>query len=92
MPLPTGDIIGLMIDNLRMRKSVFPISTKSAAKWAKGLDIPKGGETIIYTGHMYQLLPYINASVRNLERFEDSFFGKLIFLARFFNKILIFPS
>jgi Fe-S oxidoreductase len=76
-----------MIDNLRMRKSVFPISTKSATKWAKGLDIPRGGETVIYTGHMYQLLPYINASVKNLERFEDSFLGKFIFLARFFNKI-----
>ena len=87
MPLPTGDIIGLMLDNLRMRKSVFPISTGSTTKWAKGLDIPRGGETVIYTGHMYQLLPYINASVKNLERFEDSFFGKLIFLARFFNKI-----
>lgn len=87
MPLPTGDVIGLMIDNLRMRKSVFPISTKSTTKWAKGLDIPRGGETVIYTGHMYQLLPYINASVKNLERFENSFLGKFIFLARFFNKI-----
>ena len=87
MPLPTGSIIGLMIDNLRMRKSVFPISTRGATRWAKGLDIPKGGKTVIYTGHMYQLLPYINASVRNLERFEDSFFGRFVFLVRFFNKI-----
>ena len=87
MPLPTSHIIGLMIDNLRLRMSVFPISNRSATMWAKGLEIPKGGKTIIYTGHMYQLLPYINASVRNLERFEDSFFGRFVFLARFFNKI-----
>lgn len=87
MPLPTGDIIGLMLDNLRRRKSVFPVRAGSTTKWAKGLDIPRGGETVIYTGHMYQLLPYINASVKNLERFEDSFLGKFIFLARVFNKI-----
>ncbi len=87
MPLPAGDVIGLMADNLRMRKTVFPISARSATRWAKGLDIPKGGDTVIYTGHMYQLLPYINASVKNLGRFEDSFLGKFVFVARFFNRI-----
>lgn len=88
MSLPTGDVIGLMIDNLRIRGSVLPIAARSATKWAKGLDIPRGGKTVIYTGLMYQLLPYITASVRNLERFEDSFWGKFVFVARYFNKIL----
>lgn len=87
MPLPTGDVIGLMVDNLRTRKSVFPIDTRSATKWARGLDIPRGGKTVIYTGHMYQLVPYINASVANLERFEESFLGKFVFLARYFNRL-----
>jgi Fe-S oxidoreductase len=88
MPLPTGDVIGLMVDNLRKRKTVFPISTKNATKWAKGLDLPKGGETVIYTGSMYQLLPYILAAVKSLERFEDSFLGRFVFLGRFINKFI----
>lgn len=87
MPLPTGTIIGLMIDNLKKHKSVFPIPCRSATKWAKGLNIPKGGKTVIYTGHLYQLIPYINASVKNLERVEDNFLGQFISFARFFNKI-----
>jgi Fe-S oxidoreductase len=88
MPLPTGDVIGLMVDNLKKRKTVFPISAKNATGWAAELGLPRGGETVIYTGSMYQLLPYILAAVKNLERFEDSFLGKFVFLGRFFNKIL----
>jgi Fe-S oxidoreductase len=51
------------------------------------LGIPQGGKTVIYTGHMYQLVPYINASVANLERFEDSFLGQFVFLARYANRL-----
>jgi Fe-S oxidoreductase len=87
MPLPTGDVIGLMADNMRKRKTVFPISARNATKWARGLDLARGGDTVIYTGHMYQLLPYINASVRTMGLFEDTFFEKFVFMARFFNKI-----
>jgi len=88
MPLPTGDIIGLLRDNLVIRKTVFPISKKNATGWASGLDIPVGGETVIYTGSMYQLLPYIIASVKSLELFEDTFFENFVFLARFFNRFI----
>jgi len=87
MPLPTDAIIGLMVDNLRTRGSVFPISISSTTKWARGLGIPHGGRSVIYTGHMYQLVPYINASVANLERFEDSFLGQFVFLARYANRL-----
>jgi Fe-S oxidoreductase len=87
MPLPTGDVIGLMADNMLKRKTVFPISARNATKWARGMDLARGGDTVIYTGHMYQLLPYINASVKTMGLFEDTFLEKFVFLARFFNKI-----
>lgn len=87
MPLPTGAVIGLMVDNLKKRKTVFPISRKKAIEWARELDIPEGGETIIYTGSMYQLLPYMVAAVKNMERIEDSFLGKFVGVGRFFNRI-----
>jgi heterodisulfide reductase subunit A len=51
------------VGNLRRRGSVFPISSAATTKWARGLGIPQGGKTVIYTGHMYQLVPYISASV-----------------------------
>ncbi len=64
MPLPTGDVIGILADNLRLRKSVLPLSTKVATKWTEGLDLPRGGETVLYTGMMYQLIPYIEGLVK----------------------------
>ena len=88
MSLPTGDVIGLMVDNLKKRNTVFPISAKNATRWATGLDIPKGGDTVIYTGSMYQLLPYIIASVKSLQRFENSFLGQFVWIGRLFNKFI----
>jgi len=88
MPLPTSDVIGLMVDNLEKRDSVFPIPSGNAVKWARGLDIPYGGDTVIYTGTLYQLLPYIMAAVKNLQLFEESPLGKLVFIARFVNKFI----
>ena len=88
MPLPTGDIVGLMVDNLNKRGSVFPMSARKSTRWAKGLDIPRGGETVLYTGAMYQLLPYIISMVRLLERVEDTFLARYVFLGRFANRFV----
>lgn len=88
MPLPTGDVVGLMVDNLKKRKTVFPISPRNATKWAENLDIPKGGETVLYTGSLYQLLPYMVAAVKNMERMEDSFLSRLVSVGRFFNRFI----
>jgi Fe-S oxidoreductase len=87
MPLPTGDVIGIMMDNLKKRKSVFPISRRKAIKWSKQLGIPVGGETVLYTGSMYQLLPYMIAAVNRMGKMEDSFLGKFVGMGRFFNKM-----
>jgi len=59
MPLPTGTVLGILSDNLRKRGSVLPLSKTAVSGWADGLNIPRGGKTILYTGHMYQLMPYI---------------------------------
>ncbi len=88
MPLPTGDIVGLMVDNLNKRGSVFPLSARKSTRWAKGLGIPRGGETVLYTGAMYQLLPYIVSMVRLLERVEDTFLARYVFLGRFANRFI----
>jgi Fe-S oxidoreductase len=88
MPLPTGDVIGILADNLRRRKSVLPISSRSATKWARGLDLPRGGETVLYTGLMYQLIPYIEGLVNAEKRLGDSWLSKLTGLARMINRLI----
>jgi Fe-S oxidoreductase len=88
MPLPTGDILGIFQDNLDKRGSVLPLSTGAVTKWAKGLDIPKGGETVLYTGEMYQLVSYINLMVSYIERIGDSPLAKFVKLGRTVNKVV----
>ena len=63
MALPTRDVAGILADNLRLRGSVLPIPARQATRWARELDLPKGGSTVLYTGLMYQLIPYIERLV-----------------------------
>jgi Fe-S oxidoreductase len=88
MPLPTKDILGILADNLNQRKSVLPISSAATTRWAKGLDLPKGGKTILYTGHMYQLIPIIDAMSGQMAKFEDSPLTKYFGLGRNVNKFI----
>jgi Fe-S oxidoreductase len=92
MPLPTRDIVGLMIDNLRRRGSVFPLSVRRSTRWARELGLPDGGETVLYTGAMYQLIPSIISMVRLLERVEDAFLARYVFLGRFANRFVNLSS
>lgn len=86
MPLPTGDVIGILADNLRRRGSVLPISAKNATRWVAGLGLPRGGETVLYTGMMYQLIPYIEGLVRAEQRLGDSWLARFTALGRKVNR------
>jgi Fe-S oxidoreductase len=88
MALPTGDVIGILADNLRLRGSVLPISARSATRWTRGLDLPRGGETVLYTGQMYQLIPYIERLVGAERRLGDSPLARLTGLGRGVNRIV----
>lgn len=88
MPLPIAPILGILSDNLRKRGSVLPLSKRAATGWAKGLDIPRGGETILYTGHMYQLIPAIDAMASQMALLENSFITRFFGLGRLVNKLV----
>ncbi|MCL4442390.1 MAG: (Fe-S)-binding protein [Firmicutes bacterium] len=88
MPMPTGATIGILADNLKKRNSVLPISTGGATRWARGLDLPRGGETVIYTGLMYQLIPYIAAMSKAQGKVEDSWLADLVGIGRYVNKVV----
>lgn len=44
-----------VFENLMEGFVPFPINRKACAEWAKGLDIPRNGNVILYTSYMYQL-------------------------------------
>ena len=88
MPLPTRDVIGILTDNLRLRGSVLPIPARRATRWARELDLPRGGETVLYTGMMYQLIPYIERLVRLEQRLGDSPLARFSGVARRVNRFV----
>jgi len=88
MALPIGPILGILSDNLRKRGSVLPLSKNASTGWSKGLNIPEGGETVLYTGHMYQLIPAIDAMSSQMAMFENSPITKFFGLGRFANKFI----
>ncbi len=88
MSLPKKPVLGILADNLRLRKSVLPLSKRTHTRWSKGLNIPHGGETVIYTGHMYQLIPKIGAMANRMAKFENSWIRRWMGLGRAANKVI----
>jgi Fe-S oxidoreductase len=88
MPLATRDVVGILADNLRIRGSVLPIPAREATRWARDLDLPRGGETVLYTGLMYQLIPYIERLVALEQRLGNSPLARLTGIGRRFNRLI----
>ncbi len=88
MPIAIEDTLGILADNLRLRRSVLPIPVESATRWTAGLGLPRGGETVLYTGLMYQLIPYIEALVAAEVRLGDSWLARFSAFGRQVNRLL----
>jgi len=66
------DIIDLIADNVKKTKSPFGIPKFMVNTWWKDLTLPAKGDALLFTGLMYQFVPYIEKSTRYLEQFEDT--------------------
>jgi len=88
MALATGDVLGILSDNLRLRGSVLPLPARDVTRWTEGLDLERGGRTVLYTGQMYQLMPYIERLVAAEQRLGNSPLGRLSGLGRRANRIV----
>ncbi len=72
MPLPMIDVLEMIADNTKRRGCPVPISEKDAYGWTEGLNIPHDGETVLFTGLLYQLTPHIDSLVKYLDSLEKS--------------------
>ena len=59
MSLKREDVLTILAQNIEIRGSAFPVSSSALTSWADGLGIRRGGHTVLYTGHMYQIIPFI---------------------------------
>ncbi len=65
-------IIETIAGNVKKTRSPFPIPKFMVNKWWKGMSLPKSGERLLFTGLMYQFVPYIESTTKYLEKFEDT--------------------
>jgi len=80
MSLPTKHVLGILVDNLLKRKSVLKLSSRTTTRWARGLKIPRGGKTILYTGHnnpLYRSYVSVNPCYFSFGR-QNGVFRKLL--------------
>lgn len=86
MPVPIASTLGILGDNLARRGSALPLARRVRTAWTRGLDLPRGGSTVLYTGQMWQMVPAINAMGRQLARYERSGSSRLFAVARRLNR------
>ncbi len=68
MSYPIEDILSILVDNIVKYGSPFRIDHRRLNRWAYENNLKTGGDTVLYTGLLYQLTPYIEASTRYLAK------------------------
>ena len=82
------DIIDLIADNVKKTRSPFAIPKFMANTWWKNATIERNGDALLFTGLMYQFLPYIEKTTHYLEQYEDSNWADYLHYTKYIPKIL----
>ncbi len=77
------DIIDILAENVKKTKNPFGVNKQKINSWYVNEDLPDKGEYLLFTGLMYQMIPYIEAVTSQLGKIEDSKFSKYSSLGRF---------
>ena len=88
MPVPIDSTLGILGDNLRKRRSALPLGRRKVTAWTRGLHLPRGGATVLYTGQMWQMVPAINAMSARLAKMEGSWMAGYFGVARRINRLV----
>ncbi len=68
-----SNVILKILGDLTLRTGFpVPIDRKVIYKWSNGIALSTKSDIMLYTGALYQLIPYINATVNYLERLEKT--------------------
>ena len=66
------DIIDTIAGNVKATKNPFGIPKFLVNQWHKGANLPQQGDAMLFTGLMYQFVPYIETSTTYLAKYEDT--------------------
>ncbi len=82
------DIIDLIADNVRKTKNPFGVPKFVINNWWKGTDVQRQGDALLFTGLMYQFVPYIEKSTTYLASYEDTRLADFVKYAKYIPKLL----
>ncbi len=83
------DIIEFIADNVKKTRNPFGVPSVLMNRWWKGMDLPAEGDVMLFTGLMYQSVPYIEMTTRHLERYEDSTLADYAKYGKYMPKFLV---
>ncbi len=87
------EVLKFIRDLVMEKGNPIGLSGNDCAKWAKDLDIPYGGETVIFTSCMYQIMTYSEPLVEALSRFMgDPSSGLPIKISRLISRLGLNPA
>ncbi len=77
------DIIDVMAKNIVKTKNPFGLNTEKLNTWWKGEDIKEEGKFLLFTGLMYQMVPYIEFVTSKMEQLEDKKIANYTYMGKF---------
>jgi Fe-S oxidoreductase len=83
------DSIELIADNVKKTRNPFGAPSRLINRWWKKTSLPREGEALLFTGLMYQSVPYIEGTTRYLERYEDTVAARYVRFGRYVPKSLV---
>ena len=83
------DIIELIANNVRKTRNPFGAADSMINDWWNGTSMHREGDAMLFTGLMYQLVPYIEKTTRYLERYEDSYLANYVRFGKYMPKFLV---
>lgn len=81
-------MLDLLAANIKKTSNPFAIPAPLLNTWYKECDVDLYGEYLLFTGFMYQMVPYIEMVSNKLEKLEDKPLAKHIDLGKFIPKFL----
>jgi dimethylglycine catabolism B len=71
--IPPG--LSYLADNIKQKDNIIGCSKEEGAKWAKGLELPKSGETIFFAGCGYQFDTKLESLMGLIRKMDKSVVG-----------------
>lgn len=82
-------IIDLIAGNVRKTRNPFGAPSSLINRWWKGVPLKTQGDAMLFTGLMYQAVPYIEKTTKHLEKYEDSNWSRYVWMGKYMPKFMV---